>query len=577
MSSKGKKVTSETPDADFGSAVVSAPTPTKHFPCSKGFEGKLYGGQPQHNKTSTAGHSDMLETEATSKFQSILTGSAVHPLYNHVILQSVFELLQVEDLKSCRQICKLWDDLATPPMLSKGVVSINAEDTENLDDLKVWMNSTPWESGFFRETKIKLFTNFVCDKITHNSYPNLHEILGPHTKLFSVSHWWNDSRDLHLEDYEHLLLHQCPNLEELSLPSTKNFKIAKDFLQCAVAKNNTIFLKLKVLTVTGETKPSPKFWRIINISPELRTLKIYCELNQEYWNPFPYRKVWDERMCNIKSIDVRSFGNESITDDSSDYFMTRKWTLENITCEMYIVADTILRVCYDNIADTLQSLKITFFNKHYDDWSVDKVHEGFLSPRLTKFKHWSLGLDDHCSGPVYCRNLLTAISLPNLVSFKMIPYEEECNDHWPNELELHTPTVEVVSQVLTKWTQLERLKMTLRDDFGVCWTSVLTGVQTLVMDSDNEENNYCIQSERAGLSNLKKLTSVEIVLTSKASNIETADTDTKCYLNDNLIYSGLVQLPTIQNIFVKGHVFSPTAVDALRNAVLTFCHIAISN
>ena len=121
-------------------------------------------------------------------------------------------------------------------MLRTGLVSLNAESPEKLTAIENWMNSS----------SKSLFQNFLCDRITHESYPNIWKFLGPNVRTLILSHWWGESRDLTLDDYEDLLLTRCPELQQLVIPATAQFMNSNNFLVSAIDQNKKIKLHLKV-------------------------------------------------------------------------------------------------------------------------------------------------------------------------------------------------------------------------------------------------------------------------------------------------------------------------------------------
>ena len=115
-------------------------------------------------------------------------------------------------------------------------MSLNAESPEKLTAIENWMNSS----------SKSLFQNFLCDRITHESYPNIWKFLGPNVRTLIVTHWWEDSRDLTLDDYEDLLLTRCSKLEKLVIPATDQFTDSRNFLVSATDQNKKVQLHLKV-------------------------------------------------------------------------------------------------------------------------------------------------------------------------------------------------------------------------------------------------------------------------------------------------------------------------------------------
>ena len=141
-------------------------------------------------------------------------------------------------LKICCQVCSAWNKFGTPRLLQLSLVCIDAESHEKIRWIENWMNST----------SRNLFRNFTCDRITHKSYPKIWGLLGPHVRCFIVSHWWGNSKDLRLTDIQDLILKRCPNLEELVIPSTAQFKKVRKFLVFAINPKTTVRTKLKVKT-----------------------------------------------------------------------------------------------------------------------------------------------------------------------------------------------------------------------------------------------------------------------------------------------------------------------------------------
>ena len=154
------------------------------------------------------------------------------------VLKIIFGYLNVPHLKICRQVCSAWNKFGTPRLLKLSLVCLDAEDPERIQWIENWMTSTCKN----------IFRNFTCYRSTHKSYPKIWSLLGPHVRCFIVSHWWGNSKDLRLTDIQDLILKRCPNLEELVIPSTAQFKNVRKFLVFAINPKTTVRTKLKVKT-----------------------------------------------------------------------------------------------------------------------------------------------------------------------------------------------------------------------------------------------------------------------------------------------------------------------------------------
>ena len=434
---------------------------------------------------------------------------------------------------------------------------MDTEDVTKLVTLQSWMNSSYWYGPQTLEpNKTRFFQHIVCDNITHATYPNIWGILGSHVRSFTVSSWWNDKRDLTLDDYEDLLIRRCPNLEELTAPSTEKFTQAEKFLEFSKPADNEFTLNLHTLKIIGDIKPDDRFWRVIALSPKLRYLKLDCEIDEEFWNPYPPKQDFDRNMKNLDVLEVRSYGNESVTNCGGSYYLMRSWTLKTLNYENYVLTDDFMKNCSEHIKDTCETLYITFFNRKYLPWPADKDKEWMIPPTMVKLKDFRLEIDDHCEGPILCRSAFLAIYLPSLVSLRLGTFEDtvnwneadwedglygrifddcatpqdklikresvkliqlppkfqdlSCVSHFtrvfPNieEVELHSPSPEAFAAIVTQWTKIRRLKLTLMEDETTNWNSVLTGLEMYEDESATaEEEKTKFFYTGASLSELK--------------------------------------------------------------------------
>jgi hypothetical protein len=463
----------------------------------------------------------------------------MNPLHLDEVIETTFKYLDSHSLKTCRLVCQKWNELATKALLEQAFLHNFYEDVQ-ADDCKSLRD-------FIATYGIKSFRNL---HIRGLSILNVYKALG--------------------------LL--GPQVEKL---------------------------KFYRLSLKPGKESAEELSEILGSLPRLKCL--HMDLN-EYTE-----KLFDEYSCygsnayrelfRLQEIQLRSF--DSLSRRTLENLIKIPWQLTKleITVDNRVPTE-LIRALLTKMSSTLQNLNL-YFSYSYEGYDYDvsnPTEDNWIVPTsLRSLRKLKIGADRGNDSQILARSLVAALQLPELRVLKLYGeaaegvfgkmvfpkmwdiqsssleclkfgssfYDTSCFTRpisiWPNikEITLYFPALEVLASVLSTMENLEKLHLELKNDKGIQWDAVLTGIRCPRGDFKHRQEEL-IPSTRASVRNLRRL---------KSLKIEFPEFSPGFYFTDFFIYNGLMYLTELQYLYIRGEKFSEKALEDLRRTLRPLCQI----
>ncbi|CAG7734451.1 unnamed protein product [Allacma fusca] len=550
---------------------------------------------------------DDVKVEPVEVWETPSTVRVTHPLMIPEILERIFDYLDVDEgydnhLLPCQFVCLLWSQLVNRRSESLKCYNITVPTPGSLCAFEDLVNSIPPHRY-----------KFSVPSMTNNSMELFCKKVGPHLKSIRLDIAKVDSANNGIP----ILAKHCPKLEELIL----------DISECDIQDVMTIpniFLPIKKLLIkTGSHRDRRTFNTPLCLCPHLSSLSFTGDCN-DFVNVLSSNKDVLQ-LSSLKHLEFYSLNNSEITQNFIDFFVSKKWTITNLTLRFHHNIPIFnLRGILFHLRETLVTLKIEFDYPYVK--LVMPLQKNFLIPlSMPKLRHIDVNEQSTVA-------LINALHLPNLKScvcfytvmargdmFKEVLSADKSRPEthslesltiYDNSIELpifqvdpapftslkflhleHATNV-MFEVILSTQMNIERLKIcnlyslktpkiTLHRKIKMKvltdWDEVLTGLKK---PKRFRKEEIAPDTYKAILDtfNLKRIgPSIKNLAKLKHLTLGFDCSSQRPYkLSDFSIYLGLIELKELQHLELNQHVFSELGLTALRKELVPFCRMAWS-
>jgi len=456
----------------------------------------------------------------------------MNPLHFDEVIETSLRYLDPHNLKTCRLVCRKWNELATKTLLQRTYLHNFYEEVQadNFKSLRVFISNYGVKS--FRNLHVRGLSILKIYKDLGLIGPQVQKL-----KFYRMSFKSGKESAEELSD----LLCQLPNLKCLHMDLNESTEKLFDEYSCFGSKAYSKFFKLKEL--------------------QLRSFDSLNRRTLENLTKIPWQ---------LAKLEV---------------------TIDN-RVPMELIRSLLLKM-----SNTLTDLNICF-SWSYEGYDYDvsnPTEDNWVVPTgLHNLQKLKIGADRGNDTELLSRSLVAALQLPQLKvlklygeagegvfgkmvfpkmwdlqsqSLKCLKFGSNFLDTscfvrpisiWPNvkEITLYFPTLEVLANVLSSMENLERLHLELKNDKGIQWDTVLTGIKCL--EGKTPEQQDLIPSTRGSIRYLRRL---------KSLKIEFPEFSPGFYFTDFFIYNGLMHLKELQYLHIRGEKFSDSALQDLRKVL----------
>ena len=350
-----------------------------------------------------------------------------------------------------------------------------------------------------------------------------------------VCHKWNELATKELLErvflhnfYEEVQADNCKSLRDFvaryGIKSFRNLhvrglSILRVYKDLGLIGSQVERLKFYRMSFKSGKESAEELSDLLCLLPKLKCL--HMDLNEATEKLFDEYSIYAPRtyhqLFKLKELQLRSF--DSLNRRTIENLIKIPWQLTKleVTIDNRVPIE-LMRTLLTKINATLTDLNLCFSYSYegYDYDVSNPTEDNWIIPTsLFHLKKLKIGADRGNDPEILCRSLVTALQLPKLQVLKLYGEAGEGGfakmvfpkmwdvqstslmslklgsnfldtscfvrpiSIWPNvkELTLYFPSIEIIASVLSSMEKLEKLHLELKNDKGIQWDTVLTGIK----------------------------------------------------------------------------------------------------